>query len=104
MEDSNSMSIGEIMRENMRDHEMTFPIPRTVLKVPNAEQTLKEAMTYFIELEGRELIWRPEYKKVAEWLTNTRGRGLFMYGNCGLGKSILGRYVIPALFLPFLFL
>ena len=39
----------------------------------------------------------PEYRAVIEWMTDTRGQGLFLYGDCGRGKSVIIRYVTPAL-------
>ena len=36
---------------------------------------------------------------MAEWLTDNQGKGLFLYGNCGRGKSLLCRQVIPAILL-----
>jgi DNA replication protein DnaC len=42
-----------------------------------------------IELPGREFKWLPEYDEVVDWLVDNEGKGLFMYGNCGRGKSIM---------------
>ena len=95
MEDCNS--VGSIMRQNMTPGELLIPIQKMTFCLDGAEIAIKKALSYFVKLEGRELEWLPEYEKVAEWLTNTQGRGLFMYGECGRGKSLLGRYVIPGL-------
>jgi len=40
----------------------------------------------------KEFKWLPEYYKVTEWMADNQGKGLFMYGDCGRGKSniILG--------------
>jgi DNA replication protein DnaC len=40
----------------------------------------------------------PEYDSVIEWLSDTEGKGLFMIGNCGRGKSIILTGVIPLIF------
>lgn len=37
------------------------------------------------------------YKDVARWLTNNEGKGLFLYGYCSQGKTLLSRYVLPAM-------
>jgi DNA replication protein DnaC len=36
--------------------------------------------------------WLPEYEEVLDWMVDNQGRGLFMYGDCGRGKTriILG--------------
>jgi DNA replication protein DnaC len=39
--------------------------------------------------------WLQEYDLVASWLSNNEGRGLLMYGNCGRGKTLIGRRLLP---------
>lgn len=43
----------------------------------------------------------PEYDKVVEWLSDTQGKGLFLIGNCGRGKSIIINGVVPLIFLHY---
>ena len=38
-----------------------------------------------------------EYENIAEWLSNNQGRGLMLYGMCGLGKTVICSRVIPLL-------
>ena len=38
------------------------------------------------------------YDEIIEWLVDTRGRGLMLMGDCGLGKSTILNFVIPAIF------
>jgi len=40
----------------------------------------------------------PEYDEIIDWLSDTKGRGLMLMGECGLGKSTILNYVIPAIF------
>ena len=40
----------------------------------------------------------PSYDKIIDWLSDTNGRGLMMMGDCGLGKSTILNFVIPAIF------
>jgi len=42
-----------------------------------------------IETPGRVFHWIPEYDEIVDWLVDNQGKGLFMYGSCGRGKSIL---------------
>ncbi|WP_029902214.1 hypothetical protein [Prevotella sp. 10(H)] len=83
----------------MRRLQMPLPVERIEIKVPGAREWLSEAFNYFLRVEKREMQWLPEYDKVADWLTDNKGKGIFLYGNCGRGKSILCRYVLPAILL-----
>ena len=40
----------------------------------------------------------PAYDEIIGWLVDTKGRGLMLMGECGLGKSTILNYVIPAIF------
>ena len=40
----------------------------------------------------------PAYDEIIDWLSDTKGRGLMLMGECGLGKSTILNYVIPAIF------
>ena len=62
------------------------------IKIPDAEENLFNGIKYFTAERAQ---WLPEYKHVAEWLSDNNGRGLLLVGNCGLGKSLLCRMVIP---------
>lgn len=38
------------------------------------------------------------YDEIIDWLSDTNGRGIMLMGDCGLGKSTILNYVIPAIF------
>jgi len=38
------------------------------------------------------------YDEVIDWMVDTRDRGLMLMGECGLGKSTILNFVIPAIF------
>ena len=38
------------------------------------------------------------YDEIIDWLVDTKGKGLMLMGECGLGKSTILNYVIPAIF------
>ena len=40
----------------------------------------------------------PSYDEIIDWMVDTRGRGLMLMGECGLGKSTILNYVVPAIF------
>jgi len=83
----------------MQRLEMPVPERRMTVSVPDSRAVLRQALGYFLTAEGRTLEWLPEYEGVASWLAANEGRGLFMYGHCGRGKSLLCRYVLPAVLL-----
>ncbi|MCR5697729.1 MAG: hypothetical protein K6G73_12220 [Marinilabiliaceae bacterium] len=41
------------------------------------------------------VIMREQFADISEWLHHNDGRGLFLYGKCGQGKTLLAKYVIP---------
>ena len=71
------------------------------IKITNARAELEKVMTTIMSSMGENLVWLPEYDKVAEWLEDNHGKGLLLYGSCGRGKSLLTRYAIPALIRAF---
>ena len=91
----------ENIAAEMKRHGMNLPPPRLNITVPNAGEVLRNALSYFLSLEGRQAMWLTEYNHIAQWLTDNRGRGLLMSGNCGRGKSIMGRIVLPAILLKY---
>ena len=38
------------------------------------------------------------YDEIIDWMVDTKGKGLILMGECGLGKSTILKYVIPAIF------
>ncbi len=91
----------EAIVENMKSHGLKLPTDKVEIKVPDSKNILKSAMTYFLNKENRQLFWLKEYDDVCEWLTNNEGRGLFLYGDRGLGKTVICRYAIPAILLHY---
>lgn len=86
----------------MKLHGMKLPGERLHIQIPNARDVLYGALNYFIAgEEGKHVQWLPEYENVASWMEDNQRRGLFLYGSCGRGKSILCRYVLPAILLKF---
>lgn len=70
-------------------------VPDTVrVSIQNSKELLSRGVKYFA---GDSAQWLPEYDEVARWLTNNEGRGLFCYGNCGRGKTMICCKIIPLL-------
>lgn len=80
--------------ERLRD--TTYkPLPDKVqICVPNAEKHLKGGLNYFCGDDAR---WNADYDKIAQWLTDNKGRGLMLVGGCGVGKTLIGMRIIPLL-------
>lgn len=61
----------------------------------NADELLAKGLAYAI---GPTAQWLPEYDQVAEWLSNNQGKGLMCIGDCGRGKTIITRDILPLIF------
>ena len=70
------------------------------LAVRNAKEQLRDGIAYILKKKNAKepLKWISAYDVISDWLTCNYGRGLFMHGDCGLGKSLIGMYVIPAIY------
>ncbi len=96
------MSSFKQVLEEMKAHGMALPAEKVQINVPDAKTVLWRAVQYFVKMQTNEqAVWLPEYEQVAEWLTNNHGRGLFLFGNCGRGKTILSCYAIKAILLKY---
>lgn len=80
--------------ERLRD--TTYkPLPDKVqISVPNAGAHLKGGLKYFC---GDNSKWNADYEKIVQWLTDNKGKGLMLVGNCGVSKSLIGMRIIPLL-------
>lgn len=73
-----------------------FGSPKKVsIHIDNAKLLLCNGLKYYCD-EGA--VWQPEYEEVAEWLTDNKGRGLWLCGECGRGKTLIGAKILPVLF------
>lgn len=66
------------------------------------EECKKYLKTCIIRLDGTitedQFVWLPQYDKIALWMSDTKGKGLFLRGGNGLGKSTIIYSVMPVLF------
>jgi DNA replication protein DnaC len=61
----------------------------------NADRLLADGLAYAI---GPTAQWLPEYDQVAEWLSDNQGKGLMCIGDCGRGKTVITRDILPLVF------
>jgi len=64
-------------------------------QLPDAESLLMRGLAWAI---GPTAQWLPEYDGVVEWLANNDGRGLMCIGDCGRGKTVITRDILPLIF------
>lgn len=72
------------------------------IRIPDAEQRLRSGLDYFVNVFSRGEVQKAEwneknYRPIVDWMTDNKGRGLLMVGSCGLGKSLIGKYILPYL-------
>lgn len=67
---------------------------KVYIKIPDARQHLFDGIKYFTKENAA---WSECYEPIAEWLTDNKGKGLLLAGECGLGKSLIGMRIIPLL-------
>ena len=72
------------------------------IRIPDAEQRLRSGLDYFVNVFSRGEVQKSEwneknYRPIVDWMTDNKGRGLLMVGSCGLGKSLIGKYILPYL-------
>lgn len=61
----------------------------------DADVLLMRGLAYAI---GPGAQWLPEYDAVADWLADNRGKGLMCIGDCGRGKTVITRDILPLVF------
>lgn len=83
----------------MRDTGYPQEIDRVQISIPNAEKRLRGGLQYVVNMKsGRNAEWNEHnYRPIVDWMTDNKGKGLLMFGGCGLGKSVIGRYILPLL-------
>ena len=95
-----TQQVNSILKD-IKESGIAFRQERFVIKLNNAREIFTQYMQLFLSIEQRKLEWQPEYEEVVNWLSDNKGRGLFLYGDCGRGKSIIVQQVIPSILLKY---
>jgi DNA replication protein DnaC len=83
----------------MRNTGYPQEIDRVQISIPNAEKRLRGGLQYVVNMKsGCNAEWNEHnYRPIVDWMTDNKGKGLLMFGGCGLGKSVIGMYILPLL-------
>ena len=83
----------------MRDTGYPQEIDRVQINIPNAEKRLRGGLQYVVNMKsGCNAEWNEHnYRPIVDWMTDNKGKGYLMFGGCGLGKSVIGMYILPLL-------
>jgi len=92
------VDISSVIAE-MKRHGMKVQDDKVRFKIQNSKELTSQLLEYFLAADGKKAVWLHEYNQIVDWLTDNDGRGLLLQGKCGVGKTIMGRFVIPALLL-----
>jgi DNA replication protein DnaC len=76
---------------NSRDNNFYF-------KIPNSKNVI---IHFWNSIMDEKIQWIPEYDKIAKWLEDNKGTGLFLYGGNGRGKTVMIEVIIPAILFTF---
>lgn len=67
---------------------------KVYIRIQEAKQHLFDGIKYFTKDDA---VWYDCYEPIVDWLTDNKGKGLLLAGECGLGKSLIGMRIIPLL-------
>jgi len=83
----------------MKYHGMATLSNRVNIQIDNAKEIFIDTFRAFLSVQNKEMVYLPEYDEIVSWLSNNEGKGLFLYGNIGRGKTFISRYIIPSILL-----
>lgn len=77
------MAVSGMLRERRLPYRFAFP---------QARRLVERGMRKFV---GEGFEWMPAYDELADWMRDTRHRGLLLVGGCGQGKTVFAAHVLP---------
>lgn len=91
--------LGDVIENMMAERGMPAVCEQVHIMMADADKKLYEAALWYFGRIGREYQPVKEYREVADWLSDNKGKGLLLMGRHGRGKTILAKYLIPAVLL-----
>lgn len=98
---SNMENFENDIEQMMKDRGMPTIEDCVRIKLEKADEILYRAALWYFGRVSQVYKPMPEYRQIANWLEDNQGKGLLLYGNHGRGKTILAKYLIPAILLYF---
>lgn len=62
------------------------------MKIDNSRDVIYSG---YKSILGDDLKWIPEYDKISDWMSDNNGKGVFLYGNYGRGKTLFLKDIFP---------
>lgn len=74
-----------------------MPSCKTPIRVEEAYTEFTAAANAVFDRMGETFQWQPEHEDIVSWLQNNEGKGLLLYGAVGRGKTVIAKYILPAI-------
>lgn len=79
--------------ERLQDTGYPAEPDKVYIKIQNAENLLRRGLDYFTQ---KQTVWNEQnYRPIVDWMSDNKGRGLLLAGECGLGKTLIGMRILP---------
>ena len=88
------MNLPKAIQDALAWQDVELPEKR-VISVPNAKEVISQCLSSVLGRRGEQAKWITPYDEIAEWLCDSKGKGLLLTGNCGNGKTVMARYILP---------
>lgn len=90
----------DVIEKMMEERGMPSISDGVSVKIANANAVLYNAAKWYFGRVGREYVVQKDvYGEISDWLSDNKRKGLFLQGNHGLGKTVLAKYILPAVLL-----
>lgn len=67
---------------------------RIYINMPDSKKILYHSYKHVV---GHHFKWLPEYDEISSWLASNEGKGLFLYGSFGRGKTLFLKEIFPVI-------
>ena len=80
---------------------MDFPVRKNLtFSFGDMDQCSELLMAIFekVDLTTKQIRFISEYKEIVDWMSDTKGKGLALFGSIGRGKTVINSFILPILF------